>query len=263
MDALSDDDDPDARAAEMLAGAAPRSKGKRISEKAAGRALSNSASQLFSPIPFTASQQQALPGVSAQAIQQGLIGDHGIQLSQEKQERQRLRRQVDRARLKNERLRAAAGTEPEAGALEKTVEQLKLVAGNPCNPLRCEVCNIGISGPKALDDHVQGKWHKRALALAESGGLAPGQVPRPRRFANAKTKPSQIRSQKAAFNCHFWAAGNCRNGAGCPYRHEQADGSEAKDQEGLGAIHPEAMLRKVAGSVVHALLDDNTEASSS
>ena len=204
-------------------------------------------------------QQKALPSVSAQAVQQGLIGDRGIALSQEKQERQRLRREVDRVQLENERLRAAAGAEPEASDLEKTLEQLKLVASNPCNPLRCEVCNIAVSGPKALADHVQGKWHKQAVALAESGGLAPGQVPRPRRFANAKTKPSQIRSQKSKQNCHFWAAGNCRNGATCPYRHEQADDPEAKDEAGLGAIHPEAMLRRIAGNVVHALLDDDPE----
>ena len=148
-------------------------------------------------------QQKALPSVSAQAVQQGLIGDRGIALSQEKQERQRLRREVDRVRLENERLRAAAGAEPEASDLEKTLEQLKLVASNPCNPLRCEVCNIAVSGPKALADHVQGKWHKQAVALAESGGLAPGQVPRPRRFANAKTKPRKSdrksRSKTATF----------------------------------------------------------------
>ena len=215
--------------------------------------------------PANERRRQAMPGVSAQAMQQGLIGDHGIALSQEKQERQRLRRKVDRARSENERLRVAAGAGHEAGDLETTVEQLKLEAGcgNPCNPLRCEVCNIEISGPKALADHVQGKWHKQAVALAESGGLAPGQVPRPRRFANAKTKPSQIKSQKAKLNCHFWAAGNCRNGAACPYRHEMADDPEAKDKDGLGPIHPEAMLARVAGSVVHALLDDDTEASHS
>ena len=44
-------------------------------------------------------QQKALPSVSAQAVQQGLIGDRGIALSQEKQERQRLRREVDRVQL--------------------------------------------------------------------------------------------------------------------------------------------------------------------
>ena len=214
-------------------------------------------------------RQKETPCVSAQGTSEVLLSDHGVLLSQVARERQRLRRQMDRARLEEKKLRSTAVDVGDGCTvcLDSGADQLatRVAAADddPCLQLRCELCDIPMSGPKALADHLQGRWHKQAETLKERGELR--YAPRPRRMLNAKTKPSRIRAQKATTDCHFFASGHCRNGAACPYRHELAESANANQGSAAGSpvdsIHPEAMLRKVAGHVVHAVLDDDEEAS--